>query len=73
MMNNTKDLIFNLLSENNGYSIYYVIPRHNLDIGNTKTIMFVMKDDEIVYLPNNKRSQFHMKRECDEFIEKNKS
>ena len=73
MMNNTKDLIFNLLSENNGYSIYYVIPRHNLDIGNTKNIMFVMKDDERVYLPNNKRSRFHMKRECDEFIEKNKS
>jgi hypothetical protein len=28
-----------------------------------------MKDDEIVYLPTNKRSQFHMKRACDEFIE----
>ena len=73
MMSNPKDLIFNLLSENNGYSIYYTIPRHNLDIGNSKTMMFVMKDDEIVFLPNNKRSQFHMKRECDEFIEKNKS
>ena len=73
MMSNPKDLIFNLLSENNGYCIYYTIPRHNLDIGNSKTMMFVMKDDEIVFLPNTKRSQFHMKKECDEFIEKNKS
>ena len=70
-MSNPKDLIFNLLSENNGYGIYYAIPRHNLDIGNRKTIMFVMKDDEIVFIPNTKRSQFHMKRECDEYIEEN--
>ena len=70
-MSNPKDLIFNLLSENNGYGIYYAIPRHNLDIGNSKTMMFVMKDDEIVFLPNNKRSQFHMKKECDKYIEEN--
>lgn len=72
-MSNPKDLIFNLLSEDDGYAIYYAIPRHNLDIGNNKTMMFVVKDDEIVFLPNTKRSQFHMKKECDEFIEKNKS
>ena len=73
MMSNPKDLIFNLLSENNGYSIYYAIPRHNLDIGNSKTIMFVMKDDEIVYVPKYVNNQFRMKQACDEFIEKNKS
>lgn len=70
-MSNPKNLIFNLLSENNGYSIYYAIPRHNLDIGNSKAMMFVMKDDEIVFIPINKRSQFHMKKECDEYIEEN--
>ena len=71
-MSNPKNLIFNLLSEDDGYAIYYAIPKHNLDIGKCKTIMFVMKDDEIVYLPNTKRSQFHMKKECDEYIKENK-
>ena len=69
-MNNQQKLIFDLLSEKEGYKVYYTIPKHKLDIGITKTIMFVIKDDEIVYLPTNKRSQFHMKRACDEFIEK---
>ena len=62
-------LIFDLLSEKEGYKIYYTIPKHKLDIGINKMIIFVIKDDEIVYLPTNKRSQFHMKRACDEFIE----
>ena len=69
-MNNQQKLIFDLLSEKEGYKVYYTIPKHKLDIGLNKTIMFVIKDDEIVYLPTNKRSQFHMKRACDEFIEK---
>lgn len=68
-MNNQQKIIFELLSEKKGYCVYYTIPKHKLDIGINKTIMFVMKDDEIVYLPTNKRSQFHMKRACDEFIE----
>ena len=72
-MSNPKDLIFNLLSEDDGYAIYYVIPRHNLDIGNSKTMIFVMKDDEIVYVPKYVNSQFRMKQACDEFIEKNKA
>jgi len=69
-MNLQQKLIFDLLSEKKGYKVYYTIPKHKLDIGINKTIMFVMKDDEIVYLPTNKRSQFHIKRACDEFIEK---
>jgi hypothetical protein len=32
--------------------------------------MIVIKDDEIVYIAKNKISQFRMKKECDEFIEK---
>ena len=64
-----QQLIFDLLSEKEGYKIYYTIPKHKLDIGINKTIIFVIKDDEIVYLPTNKRSQFHMKKACDEFIE----
>ena len=65
-----KNITFELLSEKEGYKVYYTIPRHKLDIGISKMIIFVIKDDEIVYLPTNKRSQFHMKRACDEFIEK---
>ena len=68
-MNLQQKLIFDLLSEKEGYKVYYTIPKHKLDIGINKAIMFVIKDDEIVYLPTNKRSQFHMKRACDEFIE----
>lgn len=65
-----KSITFELLSEKEGYKVYYTIPKHKLDIGINKMIMFIIKDDEIVYLPTNKRSQFHMKRDCDEFIEK---
>ena len=68
-MNVQQKLIFDLLTEKEGYKVYYTIPKYKLDIGITKTIMFIIKDDEIVYVPTNKRSQFHMKRACDEFIE----
>lgn len=67
-MSNPQKIIFELLSEKKGYCVYYGIPKHSLSI-RIKAIMFVIKDDEIVFLPNNKRSQFHMKRECDEWIE----
>jgi hypothetical protein len=68
-MNNQQKIIFEPLSEKKGYCVYYGIPKHSLSI-RIKTIMFVIKDDEIVFLPNNKTSQFRMKKECDEFIEK---
>ena len=65
-----QQLIFNLLSKKEGYKVYYTIPKHKLDIGINKTVMFVIKDDEIVYVPPKDVSQFHMKIACDEFIEK---
>ena len=65
-----QQLIFDLLSEKESYKVYYTIPKHKLDIGITKTIMFVIKDDEIVYVPPKGISQFHMKQACDDFIEK---
>lgn len=68
-MNVQQKLIFDLLTEKEGYKVYYTIPKHKLDIGITKTIMFITKDDEIVYVPPKGISQFHMKRACDEFIE----
>ena len=68
-MSNQKEIIFTLITEKEGYGIYYAIPTGKIKTGNEKTIMFVMKDNEIIYLPTNKRSQFHMKRACDEFIE----
>lgn len=69
-MNVQQKLIFDLLSEKEGYKVYYTIPKHKLDIGINKAIMFVIKDDEIVYVPPKDISQFHMKVACDEFIEK---
>ena len=65
-----QQLIFNLLSKKEGYKVYYTIPKHKLNIGINKTVMFVIKDDEIVYLPPKDISQFHMKQACDNFIEK---
>lgn len=68
-MSNPQKIIFEPLSEKKGYCVYYGIPKHSLSI-RIKTIMFVIKDDEIVYIPPKDISQFHMKRACDEFIEK---
>lgn len=68
-MDNQQQLIFDLLSEKEGYKVYYTILKHKLDIGINKTIMFVIKDDEIVYVSPKDISQFHMKIACDEFIE----
>lgn len=65
-----QQLIFNLLSKKEGYKVYYTIPKYKLDIGINKTVMFVIKDDEIVYLPPKDISRFHMKQACDNFIEK---
>ena len=72
-MSNPKEIIFKLLSEDNEYNIYYAIPYGSIKLGNEKTIMFVIKDNEIVYVPKYVNSQFKMKQACDEFIEKNKS
>lgn len=69
-MNLQQRLIFDLLSEKEGYKVYYTIPKHKLDIGINETIMFVIKNDEIVYVPKYVNSQFKMKRVCDKFIEK---
>ena len=69
-MSNPKEIIFKLLSEDNGYNIYYAIPYGSIKLGNEKTIMFVFKDDEIVYVPKYVNSQFKMKQACDDFIEK---
>ena len=44
--------------------------RFGFKTGNEKTIMFVFKDDEIVYVPKYVNSQFKMKQACDDFIEK---
>ena len=70
MANITKIFIFTRISEKEGYEIYYTIAPHFIKTGNEKTIMFVFKDDEIVYVPKYVNSQFKMKQACDDFIEK---
>lgn len=69
MTNIKKILMFTKISEKERYEIYYTIASHPIKTGNEKAIMFVIKDDEIVYVPPKDISQFHMKRACDEFIE----
>ena len=65
-----KSITFELLSEKEGYKIYYTVAPHFIKTGNEKTMMFVFKDDEIIYVPKYVNSQFKMKQACDEFIEK---
>jgi hypothetical protein len=66
-----KTLTFELLTEKNGYCVYYAIPyaQRSLHCGKMNTIMIVIKDDKIVYIPDSNLDQFHMKIACDEFIE----
>lgn len=72
-MSNPKEIVFKLLNEENGYGIYYAIPTRLIKTGNEKTVMFVIKDNIIVYILDSTLDQFHMKKVCDEFIEKEKN
>ena len=70
MTNIKKILMFTKIGGKEGYEIYYTIAPHFIKTGNEKTIMFVFKDDEIVYVPKYVNSQFKIKQACDDFIEK---
>ena len=70
MANIKKILMFTKIGEKERYEIYYTIAPYFIKTGNEKTIMFVFKDDEIVYVPKYVNSQFKMKQACDDFIEK---
>ena len=63
------ELIFKLIGEKKGYRTYYCIPTNSIKTGNEKSIMIVVKDAEIVYVPEYINSQFKMKCKCDKFIE----
>lgn len=65
-----KTLIFKIIDKKDGYEIYYTVVSHSIKTGNEKVIMFVLKDDEIVYVPKYIYNQFKMKQACDDFIEK---
>lgn len=70
MANIKKILMFTKIGEKERYEIYYTIAPRFIKTGNEKTIMFVFKDDEIVYVPKYVNSQSKMKQACDDFIEK---
>ena len=70
MANIKKILMFTKIGGKEGYEIYYTIAPHFIKTGNEKTIMFVFKDDEIVYVPKYVNNQFKMKQACNDFIEK---
>lgn len=63
------ELIFKIIGEKKGYRTYYCIPTNSIKTGNEKFIMIVVKDAEIVYVPEYVNSQFKMKCKCDKFIE----
>lgn len=61
--------------EQYGYEIYYCHPsiqKHNLDIGISKICMFVMKDNDIIYVPEKQKSEFDMVQKCYDFIEEDR-
>jgi len=64
-------LTFTKIKDIAGYEIYYAIPeqQRKLHINLSKTAMFVMYADQIVFIPTkNMRSQFDMKIECENWI-----
>lgn len=65
-----KTLIFKIIDKKDDYEIYYTVVSHHIKTGNEKAIMFVLKDDEIVYVPKYIHNQFKMKQACNNFIEK---
>ena len=68
MMDN---ITFTKIKDIAGYEIYYAIPeqQRKLHINLSRTAMFVMYADQIVFIPTkNMRSQFHMKIECENWI-----
>lgn len=64
-------LVFNLLKAFDNYSIYYCIPmeQRKVKCGMGQTCMFVMRGDEIVFVPKNFRSQYQALTQCENFIE----
>lgn len=72
------DLIFKKIEnpqiEQYGYSIYYCHPnkqKYNLNTCITKICMFVMKDNDIIYVPEKQKSEFDMVQKCYDFINEN--
>lgn len=64
-------LTFTKIKDIAGYTIYYAISeeQRKLHINLSRTAMFVMYADQIVFIPTkNMRSQFHMKIECENWI-----
>lgn len=65
------NLTFTKIEDIAGYKIYYAIPdqQRKLHINLSRTAMFVMYADQIVFIPiKNMRSQFNMKIECENWI-----
>lgn len=64
-------LTFTKIKDIAGYEIYYAVPeeQRKIHIELARTAMFVMYADQIVFIPTkNMRSQFHMKIECENWI-----
>lgn len=65
-------LEFRLSERIRGYEIYYAVPnsQRKTHTGlSGRTAMFVMKGDEIVFIPKNYRSQYQARNQCSNWIE----
>lgn len=65
------ELTFTLLKKVDQYGIYYCVPstQCRLKCGMDRSCMFVMRCDEIVFIPRNYRSQYQAIIQCENFIE----
>lgn len=66
-----EDLDFKIICQNNGYDICFALPKNKsgLDIGIQKGILFVKDDNDILFVADPSLDQFHMKLQCDDYIE----
>ena len=66
-----ENITFTKIKDIAGYEIYYAIPEEQwkMHINLSRTAMFVMYADQIVFIPTkNMRSQLSMKMECENWI-----
>ena len=66
-----ENITFTKIKDIAGYTIYYAIPeqQRKIHINLSRTTMFVMYADQIVFIPTkNMRSKFSMEIECENWI-----
>lgn len=64
-------LDFKIIYQKSGYDVCFALPKNKsgLDIGIQKGVIFIKKDNDILFVADPSLDQFHMKLQCDDYIE----